>query len=63
MNCFVFRVYLTRVLQPIADRAAQNLEMISESFKFGTRCIRILMRFFMYYLVLIVNPMGRILLR
>jgi len=50
-------------VQPIADRAAQHLEMISKNFQFCTRRTRILMGFIIYYLVLIVNPMGRILVR
>jgi len=51
------------VLQPIADRVAQHLEIISTNFQFSTRRTRILMGFIIHYLVLIVNPMGRILLR
>ena len=50
-------------VQPIADKVAQNLEIISKNFQFSTRRTRILMGFIMYYLVLIVNPMGRILVR
>ena len=49
--------------QPIADRVAQHLEIISKDFQFSTRRTRILMGFIVYYLVLIVNPMGRILVR
>ena len=49
------------IVQPIADRLAQNLEIISENFQFGTRRTRILMGFVFYDLVVIVNPMGRIL--
>jgi len=49
--------------QPIADRVAQHLEMISKNFWFSTRRTMILMGLFVYYLVLIVNPMGRILVR
>jgi len=30
------------ILQPIADRVAQHLEIISKNFQFGTRCTRIL---------------------
>jgi len=48
---------------PIADRVAHHLEIISKNFRFSTRRTRILMGFIMYYLVLIVNPMGRILVR
>jgi len=43
------------------DRVAQNLEIISKNFQFSTRRTRILMGFSIYYLVLIVNPVGRIL--
>jgi len=50
-------------IQPIADRVAQHLEIISKNFQFSTRRTRILMGFISYYLVLIVNPMGRILVR
>jgi len=48
-------------VQPIADRVAQHLEIISKKFRFSTRHTRILMGFIIYYLVLIVYPMGRIL--
>jgi len=51
------------VIQPIADRVAQHLEINSKNFQFSTRRTRILMGFIMYFLVLIVNPMGRILVR
>jgi len=54
------------VIQPIADRVAQNLEIISNNFQFSTRRTRILMGFVIstiYYVVLIVNPMGRSLVR
>ena len=44
-------------------RVAQHLEIISKNFQLSTRRIRILMGFINYYLVLIVNPMGRILVR
>jgi len=50
-------------IQPITDRVAQHLEIISKNFQFSTRRTRILMCFIIYYLVLIVNPMGRILVR
>jgi len=50
-------------IQPIADRVAQNLEIISENSQFSTRRTRNPMEFFIYYLALIVNPMGRILVR
>jgi len=49
------------MLQPIADRSAQHLEILSKHFRFSTRRTRILMGFIIYYLVLIVNPVGRIL--
>jgi len=48
-------------VQPIADRVAQNLEIISKNFRFSTRRTKILMGLIIYYLILIVNPMGRIL--
>jgi len=44
----------------VPDRVAQNLEIISKNFQFSTR---ILMGFIIYYLVLLVSPMGRILFR
>jgi len=50
-------------IQPIADRVAQHLEIISKNFRFSTRRTRILTGLIIYYLVLIVNPMGRILVR
>ena len=50
----------TNIVQPIADRLAQHLEIISKNLRFSTRRTRILMRLIIYYLVLIVNPMGRI---
>jgi len=53
----------TELIQPIADRVAQHLEIVSKNFRFSTRRTRILMGFIMYSLVLIVNPMGRILVR
>jgi len=48
---------------PIAGMAAQHLEIISKIFRFRTRRTRILMGFITHYLVLIVNPMGRMLIR
>jgi len=54
------------VLQPIADRVAKNLEITSKNFQFSTRCTRILIGFVtstIHYVVPIVNPMGRILVR
>jgi len=50
-------------VQPIAVKVAQNLEIISQNFQFSTRRTKILMGFIIYYLVLIVNPIGRILVR
>ena len=50
-------------IQPIADRVAQHLEIISINFQYSTRRTRILMGFVIYSLVLIVNPMDRILVR
>jgi len=50
--------------QPIADTVAYNLEIISTTFQFSPRRTRILMGFMIstiYYVVLIANPMGRIL--
>jgi len=41
-------------IQLIADRAAQNLEIISQNFQSSTKCSRILMGFILstvYYLV------------
>ena len=51
------------LIQPIADSVAQHLDIISKNFQFSTRRTRILMGFIIYFLVLIVNPMGRILVR
>ena len=64
VNIYIY-ILLTPVMyiQQIADRVAQNLEIISKNFQFGTRHTRILMGFIIYYLVLIVDPMGRILVR
>jgi len=53
-------------LQLIADRAAQSLEIVSKSFQFSTRRTKIVPEFTsstIYYVVLIVHPMGRILVR
>jgi len=47
------------IIQAIADRVALNLEIFSNH----TKRTRILMGFIIYYLVLIVNPIGRILVR
>ena len=51
------------VLQPIADRMALNLEIISKNFRFSTKRTKIHMGLKINYLVLIVNPMGWILVR
>jgi len=48
-------------IQPITDGVAQHLEIFSTNFRFSTRRTRILMGFIIYYLVLIVISMGRIL--
>ena len=48
-------------IQPITDGVAQHLEIFSTNFRFSTRRTRILMGLIIYYLVLIVNSMGRIL--
>jgi len=50
-------------VQPIADRVALNLQIISKNFRFGTKRTKILMGLITNYMVLIVNPMGRILVR
>jgi len=53
-------------IQPIADWVAQNLEIISNFFQFSTRRTRILMGFIssiIYYVVLIANPIGRVVVR
>jgi len=51
------------LIQPIVDRVAWHLEIISKIFQSGTWRTRILLDFLFYYLVLIENPMGRILVR
>jgi len=63
--CAVFRVvyWLILLVQPVADRVALNLEMISKNFQFSTKRTRSLMGFITYHLVLIVNSMVRILVR
>ena len=48
-------------VQPIADRVAPHLEILSKPFQLSNKRTRILMGCTIYYLVLIVNPMGRIL--
>jgi len=53
----------TSIIQPIADTVARHLEIISKNFQFSTKRTRIRMGFIIYYLVLIVNPIGRILVR
>ena len=53
-------------VQPIAYRVAKKIDIMSKNFQFSTRRTRILMGFIIstiYHLVLIVNPMGRILVR
>ena len=50
-----------KIVEPIADRVAHHLENISKNFRFSTKRTRILMGLIFYYLVLIVNPMGGIL--
>jgi len=53
-------------IQPIADRVAQNLEIFSKNYQFSPRHTRILMGLIIctiYYVVLIVHPMDRILVR
>ena len=50
------------LIQPIADRVARNLEICSEKFQCSTRCPKILMGLLIYYLVITVNPIGRILI-
>ena len=53
-------------MHPIADRVAQNLEIISKNFQLSTRRTRILSMGFtsttMYNMVLVINP-TRILVR
>jgi len=61
--CRSFLSSNTSFTQPIADRVAQNLEIISKYFQFSTRRTRSIMGGIISYLVLIVNPMGRILVR
>jgi len=56
------QIHSTNV-QPIADRVAQHLEIISKNLRFSARRTKILMRLIMCYLVLMVNPMDRILVR
>ena len=43
------------------DRVAQYLEIISQNCQFSTKRSRIPMGFIIYFLVQIVNPIGRIL--
>jgi hypothetical protein len=54
---------LFALVQPIADRVVQHLVIISKSLQVSTERTRIPMGFIIYFLVLIVNPMGRILVR
>jgi len=63
---FIPTALLSCDLLPIADRMAQNLEIISKTLQLSTRRTRILMGFIVrtiYYVALIVNPMGWILVR
>ena len=48
-----------RTVQPIA----LDLKIISKKIQFSAKRTRILMGFIFYFLLLIVNPMGRILVR
>ena len=58
------RIIATRLkIEPFADSVAQHLAIIFKNCPFSTRRTRILIGFFIYYLVLIVNPMCRILVR
>ena len=50
-------------IQPTEDTVAQHFEIISKNFQLSTRRTSILMGLIVYYLVLIVSPMGRILVR
>ena len=50
-------------IQPIAERVPQDPEIISTKNQFSSRHTRIVMGFIIYYLVLISNPMGRIVVR
>jgi len=54
---------LSSHIQPIAHRVAQHHEIMSKNFRFSARRTRILVGLIIYHLVLIVNPMGRILAR
>ena len=56
-----FRVY--SAVQPIAERVEKHLEIMYKDFQCSTRRTKIFMGFIIYYLILIVNPMGRILVR
>jgi len=54
------------IAQPIANRVSLDLGchwIVSKNFQFSTKRTRILIGFIFYYLVLIVNHMGRILVR
>ena len=53
-------------MHPIGDRVAQNLEIMSDNFQFSTRHTEILQGFIistMLYMVVLVNPMDKILVR
>jgi len=57
---YIYSQLLYIYIQPIADRVAQNFEITSKNFRSSTRRTTILLGLIIYYLVLIVNPMGRI---
>jgi len=62
--CMIYAIHVYHVsVQPIADGVAHNLEIIIKKIQFSIRRTRILMGFIIYYMVLLVNPMGRILVR
>jgi len=52
-----------QLIQPMAHSVAQHLEILPKHSQLSTRRTRIPIRFIIYYLVLIANPMGRILVR
>ena len=60
-RCVYVCMCVCMYVQPIVDRVAQNLVIISKNFLFSTRRTRILMGLIIYYLVLIVNPISGIL--
>jgi len=59
--CIYTSRYVDIAVDITADRVAHNLEIMSKNFQFSTMRTRILLGFIIYYLVLIVHPMGRIL--